>query len=148
MGQYPNLNPEQQGFLVRLAEFCQSTGCYDLMCWSGVLRCRERPEATCLRDVPTNASFYLSLAELGFITVKHREVPAASSMRPTTEVTVNQLTLDFAEYLQQGRFAQFWCDFRYDLAHDDTIRSKTAWLVAGLILSGVLAKLLSLLGWI
>lgn len=148
MGQYPNLNPKQQGFLVRLAEFCQGTGCYDLGYWSGVLRCPGRAQATCLRDVPTNASFYDSLAELRFITVKHREVPGLPSPVSITEVTVNRLTLDLADYLQQGRFAQFWGDFRYDLGHDDTIRSKIVWMIAGLILSGLLAKLLSLLGWI
>jgi len=147
MGQYPNPNPEQKKFLVKLAEFCQSTGYYNLRYEAYKLCCHEGPKIACIEDAPANASSYDGLAELGFITVKHRVFRKYGS-EPIAEVTVNQLTLDFAEYLQQGRFAQFWGDFRYDLAHDDTIRSKTIWLVAGLILSGLLAKLLSLLGWI
>lgn len=63
-------------------------------------------------------------------------------------VTLQKRALEWYRYSQSGWFSRLATDITWDLRYNDTIKSKLAWAALAVILSGLLTKVLSLLGWI
>lgn len=150
MGKFKKPNPQLTEFLKQLAAFCQKTGHYNLRHEAGKSFCYEVTPPTQIENAPSGHSSYHSLASLGFITAQDYKGPPGTMTGGSviTDITVEPLTIEFVEYLRRGRWAQRWIDLRHDLAHDDTIRSKIAWLIAGLVLAGVQTMILHWAGLI
>jgi len=92
-------------------------------------------------DVPGSELLFVGLERKGFLTLGRRS-------QNSLKVRTQQPAFDYLKYASKTPFGRWFEDLLYDLAHEDTIRSKIGWLLVGVIL-GRLPELVSLLlGWI
>lgn len=139
MGQFDDLTPIQGRLLRRCADLGLRCDCETLCSqWRADVGAFEVapkfPRATddcTLHDVPGGLLTYRVLADLGYILIG--EVKNDDSRR--ISFTLLRRAFDYAAYADKVTLGRWLADLRWDLAHDDTIRSKLLWSLAAIVIS-------------
>jgi hypothetical protein len=145
MGQFNDLTDQQAAFLRRIVRVQQQTQC-EAFWLHRVLgnRCHlytvNAPKDTLALDpAPLTDVFYRALQRQGYIEF-------ASEKR--FDILLTRRALDYAAHAERSRWGRWWANLRYDLAHDDTVRSKLIWALGSVVVASLGTIVMSLLGWI
>jgi hypothetical protein len=141
MGQFDDLTPTQKLFLQRLVAVALEGGgdTYGLSPShdSVALKSVTNPEIE-LPNVPRFDVFYDALVSLGYL-------GASVSASALTVIQLQRRAYDYAAYAAHSARRRWWSDLRYDLAHDESIRSRFTWHAVAVILSVAISTGVALL---
>ncbi|MHB9033891.1 MAG: hypothetical protein ACYC6L_12705 [Anaerolineae bacterium] len=146
MKKYDDVNPEQLKHLARLVDYARDTGRYTyflevIVDYKAFLYDSEGGCAD--DDAPAETVFYTGLHDLGFISINFDD---------DLYITLHQRAFDFVDYARLPRRKRRWEDLKWDLSHDNTIRSKIIWHTGSVLLAVLIPNLgiiiMKWLGWL
>ena len=123
MKKFDDVTQEQLELLTRLVTVYQKYGGYSFTLGIGSDQhaCLFTPDHSYgIPGVPGQRVFYTGLHDLGFIAINYEL---------GTPITMQQKAIEFVEYMKLSRAKRRWEDFKFDLDHDASFRSKVLWLL-------------------
>ena len=144
MGQFGDLTLAQERDLLRIVAYCEevhqesffltfATG--ENPAFSVTTR---RPRSAKPLELQIGRESVVSISEQGYLSLVRG---------PDWAFALTRRAFDFASYKQRRRFGRSLSDLRWDLSHNDTLRSKIIWAIVAVVLSQLVYMGMKLLGW-
>jgi hypothetical protein len=142
MGRFSDLRPDQKDFLIRVTTAAQQDEDGSFLWVAHAGGAALLGNKMNLQNVPDSRTFYLSLAERGYLTV------CPTSDGNDLHLYLSQKAFDYAAYAEKGWLGQWWADLVYELGHEDTLRAKLIWAVLTVLVTTLVVKVLTVAGMI